>query len=102
MDWTRICASVPLCIALSGCALLVGDGFLPGVAMHRVSDGAKAACISGTFNPLFGEAKARRMINACVMACRRRGFIENGEATQIDESVFTPDDFGNTPGICRG
>jgi hypothetical protein len=68
--------------------------------MHRASDGAKTMCVSGTFNPLFGESKARRMLNACVLACRRHGFIENGEPIQIDESVLTPDDFDDTFPIC--
>jgi hypothetical protein len=107
MSWTRFCAVAFLCILLAGCP---AEGFID-VHMHRVSDGAKTVCVSG-FYPvsiqarlLGSEANARRIVNACILACRKRGFIEDGEPTQIDEasSVLRPEEgWGNTLPICQG
>src|SRR5215510_3777804 len=91
-DWTRICVGAALCITLSGCVLLYEHAPLI-VDMHRVSDGAKTVCMTGVYNLLFGEREARRDLNACILACRKLGFVENGEATQIDESV--------SPTVCQ-
>jgi len=111
MRWIRFCAGASLCIALSGCGLLFGESVLPGVEMHRVSDGAKVWCFSGVYPAgivpvlLGSKAKAQRIVNACVSECRERGFVENGEVSQIDEasSVLKPDEgWGNTPKICQG
>jgi hypothetical protein len=100
MGWTRICVGTSLCIALSGC-----DGRPLSAEMHRISDGAKAICMTGVYNPLFGEAGVRRTLNACILACRKRGFVEDGEATQIDESssALKPQEgWGSAPTICQG
>lgn len=102
MSWMRICVGASLCIALSGCGLILGEAPDLVVEMHRVSDGAKVTCLSGIYNPVLGEAGARRTLSACVLACRRRGFVENGDAIQIGESVLRPEDGGNTPAICQG
>ncbi|HKD25988.1 MAG TPA: hypothetical protein VKC66_08720 [Xanthobacteraceae bacterium] len=110
MSWTRFCAVASLCIVLSGCGLLLGEGFI-GVDMHRVSDGAKTMCWSGAYPAgipallLGSEANARRIVNACILACRKRGFVEDREPTQIDEasSVLRPEEgWGNTLPICQG
>jgi hypothetical protein len=100
MGRTRICVGAFMVHALSGC-----DGRPLTAEMHRVSDGAKTICMTGVYNPLFGDAGVRRILNACILACRKRGFVEDGEATQIDErsSVLKPEEgWGNAPTICRG
>jgi hypothetical protein len=103
MRWTRICAAAFLCIVLSGCVLFLGENMLT-VDMHRASDRAKVACTSGMFGGVFGEPDARRIMNACILACRKRGFVETGKATQIDEasSVLRPEEgWANAPTICQ-
>ena len=73
------------------------------VGMHRVSDGAKVTC-TRMYGGVFGEPDARRIVNACILACRKRGFVETGKATQIDEasSVLKPEEgWANTPTICQ-
>jgi hypothetical protein len=102
MGWTRICVGISMCIVLAGCGLLLGDGIPLGAAMHRASDGANAMCMTGSYHPIFGAPGARRALNACILACRKHGFLEDGESTQIDETALTPDDYGDTPTICRG
>ncbi len=111
MSWTRFCAGASLCISLSGCGLLFGEAVLPVVEMHRVSDGAKVSCFSGVYAAgiaallLGSKANAQRIVNACILACRKRGFVEDGEPTQIEEasSVLKQEEgWGNTPPICKG
>jgi len=83
-----------------------GEGNL-STAMHRPADGAKAWCDSGVFASgglVSGEADARRIMNACILACRQHGFIEDGAETIIDEriSVLKPEEgWANTPKICQ-
>lgn len=38
--------------------------------------------MTGVYHPLFGEAGARRILSACILACKKRGFVEDGEATK--------------------
>ena len=107
MSWARICVAAALCIALSGCGLVFGEAFQPAVAMHRVSDRAKVSCggfvfKGGVLGILYNaEAKARRIVNACVLACRKRGFVEDGELIQIDETLLTPENGGDAPTPCQ-
>jgi hypothetical protein len=91
-------------------SLLPFEAILPAVEMHRVSDDAKTVCFSGVYAasplPLLlgSKANAQRIVNACVLACRKRGFVEVGEPTQIEgaSSVLKPEEgWGNTPPICQ-
>jgi hypothetical protein len=105
----RLSAWLGLCLlVLTGCTWVFGGEAVRGVTMHRPKDGATASCISGTFatGGLFGsgEAKAQRLVNACVLACRQQGFIEDDPALDIDQpsAVLRPDEgWGNTPAACR-
>jgi hypothetical protein len=116
MSWSRFRVGASLCFALVAGAflclsLLPFEAILPAVEMHRVSDGAKTMCFSGVYAagplPLLlgSKANAQRIVNACVLACRQRGFVENGEVSRIDEAsnlLKPPEGWGNAPTICRG
>jgi hypothetical protein len=116
MSWSRFRVGASLCFALVAGAflwtsLLPLEAILPAVEMHRVSDGAKTICLSGVYaaGPLHlllgSKANAQRMVNACVLACRQRGFVEDGEVGRIDEPsslLKPPEGWGNTPRICQG
>jgi hypothetical protein len=75
--------------------------------MRRPADGARAWCDSGVFatGGLFsGEADARRILNACILSCRKHGFVEEGTPAVIDEqtSLLKPDEgWANTPRACQ-
>ena len=95
-------------LILAGChAFYGGEGFL-SVPMHRVADGAKTVCIGGVYasGGIYNdERNARRIMNACVLACRSKGFIEDGKSLAISEkdARLRPNEgWANTPSVCQG
>ena len=107
MAWLRIGIVVLCGLPLPGCYWIWGGEGVLATAMHRPEDGAQTQCISGVFRGggLFdGEANARRIMNACILACRRHGFVEEHTPTPIDEgsSLLKPEEgWANTPKICQ-
>ncbi|WP_445681973.1 hypothetical protein [Radicibacter daui] len=92
---------------LSGCYWIYGGQADKVVLMSR-ADGVKTFCDSGVYasGGLFsGEADAMRILNACILACRKHGFSEDGGPRQIDEaeSILEPEEgWANTPSACQG
>lgn len=91
---------------LSGCDWIYGGEAVLETTMHR-DDGTKVSCESGVYASgglINGEKDARRIMNACVLACRKKGFVEDGARLQIDEqqSKLAPEEgWANTPNICQ-
>jgi hypothetical protein len=100
-----------LSMPLNGCAWLFGgDGPPLVVQLRRSSDGATTACMTGSYpnggllHP-DGEARARRFLNACVAACRKRGFVEDTTPFSIDPGEVeskVEQEWGNFPEACHG
>ena len=92
---------------LNGCYWIYGEEADNVVLMSR-ADGIKTFCDSGVYasGGLFsGKADAMRILNACILACRKHGFSEDGSSRQIDEaeSILKPEEgWANTPRVCQG
>lgn len=99
--WTLILSAV---LTLSACDNKSGGEKSIAVSMRRTHDGMIISCRSGTFRVGGGsEADTRRIMNACVLACRDHGFTELGSRLDIDKNAASlkPDEgAGKTPSAC--
>ncbi len=96
---------------LCGCAMVFGgDGQPLTVSLTRSSDGAAVYCTSGVYSvgglvnmTNSSRSEAQRYLDACILACRKHGFVED-EPRELDiqKATLPPQaGAGNAPKLCQ-